>query len=133
MAFSTRASQSAISTINVTPLVDVLLVLLIIFMITAPVITHKVKLDLPQFSQGANVDTVEPIRLAIRADGSMYWNDTPVNEAELRAQLEIAALQKIQPALQVDAADGASYEVVARALSSAKAQGMTRIDFVESH
>ncbi|MFC5741776.1 ExbD/TolR family protein [Dyella tabacisoli] len=133
MAFTTRASSTAISTINVTPLVDVLLVLLIIFMITAPVITHKVKVDLPQFSQEAKADVTEPVRLAIRSDGSMYWNDTPVNQIELNAQLAIAALQKAQPALQVDAADGASYEVVARALSSAKAQGLSRIDFVGNH
>ncbi|WP_266157883.1 ExbD/TolR family protein [Dyella silvatica] len=132
MAFSARASHTAISTINITPLVDVLLVLLIIFMISAPVITHKVKLDLPQTALDPITDLPEPIRLAISADGSMYLNDTPVSENEFRAQLEVAAWQKVQPALQVDAADGASYEVVAHALSSAKAQGLARIDFVEN-
>jgi len=129
MAFPARASSDAISQINVTPLVDVLLVLLIIFMITAPVITHKLKVDLPQPGV-ENLPIPEPIQLAIHSDGSMYWNDIPVDQVAVNAQLTIAALQKSQPALYINAADGTPYEVVARVLSSAKSSGLASINFI---
>ncbi|MGC1550795.1 MAG: biopolymer transporter ExbD [Rhodanobacter sp.] len=131
MAFSTRVSSAAISQINVTPLVDVLLVLLIIFMITAPVITHKVKIDLPQTNVDVAPPLIEPIRLTIQANGSMSWNDTPVDEATVNAQLTLAGLQTAQPALYINADDAAPYETVARVLASAKAKGLAKIDFVE--
>lgn len=130
MAFSARVSSPAISTINVTPLVDVLLVLLIIFMITAPVITHKIRTDLPQPGHSTALDNIDPIRLSIQADGSMAWNDTPITDAQLSAQLVLAASRNQQPELRIDAADGAQYQAVAHVLSQAKSQGMTRIDFV---
>ncbi|MHB1056364.1 MAG: ExbD/TolR family protein [Rhodanobacter sp.] len=129
MAFPARAPRDAISQINVTPLVDVLLVLLIIFMITAPVVTHRLKLDLPQ--PGGKSLQAAPVQLAIHADGSMYWNGMPVDQVAIKAQLAIAALQKIQPALYIDAADGASYQVVADVLSSAKSSGVASINFID--
>ncbi len=129
MAFSVRAESSAISTINVTPLVDVLLVLLIIFMITAPVVTHRTHIDLPSLSGKNPVPQAEPIRLSIQADGSLYWNDTPIDEAQLAAQLAVAGQRDEPPRLVVRAADGAAYQAVARVLAQAKAQGVTGIDF----
>ncbi|SFS19120.1 biopolymer transport protein ExbD [Dyella sp. OK004] len=133
MAFSARVESSAISNINVTPLVDVLLVLLIIFMITAPVITHKTRIDLPQGSHKTIVDQADTVRLTIHADGALYWNDIPVDEPQLKTQLAIAAQQNLQPRLSIDAADGAAYQAVAHVLSEAKAQGLSRIDFAASH
>jgi biopolymer transport protein ExbD len=130
MAFSARVSSPAISTINVTPLVDVLLVLLIIFMITAPVITHKIRTDLPQPGRTVDRDTIDPIRLSIQTDGSMTWNDAPITDAQLNAQLSLAASRSQQPELRIDAADGAQYQAVAHVLSQAKSQGLARIDFV---
>ncbi|TCV97081.1 outer membrane transport energization protein ExbD [Luteibacter rhizovicinus] len=130
MAFSARVDNAPISGINVTPLVDVLLVLLIIFMISAPVIAHKATVDLPQASQQAKLPTVEPIHLAIEGDGVLYWNDTPISEAQLDTQLTIAAAQAEQPALQIDATDSVAYETVARVLTDAKAHGMGKIDFI---
>jgi len=122
------------SGINVTPLVDVLLVLLIIFMITAPVITHKTKIDLPQLSSTpVTPDKADTIRLAIQADGALYWNGVPVDESQLNTQLAIAAQQSLQPHLSIDAADGAAYQAVAHVLAQAKAQGLSRIDFDASH
>lgn len=129
MAFSARTSGGAIAHINVTPLVDVLLVLLIIFMITAPILTHKVRIDLPQSMSGSPLPIVEPVRLAIGADGAMYWNDAPIDEPALRAQLAVVAAQKNPPELDIDAAGGASYQTVARVLAAAKSQGVTRIGF----
>ncbi|RAO77552.1 ExbD/TolR family protein [Dyella jiangningensis] len=130
MAFSARVSAVPLAQINVTPLVDVLLVLLVIMMITSPVLTHKLKLDLPQPGKTTRVETPQAIRLAIHADGSMYWNDTPVNPAMLEAQLALTTHGASPPALQIDPADGASYQVVAAVIASAKRQGMDKIDFV---
>ena len=129
MAFSVRAESSAISNINVTPLVDVLLVLLIIFMITAPVVTHRTHIDLPSLSGKSSVPLAEPIRLSIQADGSLYWNGTPIDEAQLATQLAVAGQRAEPPRLIVRAADGAAYQSVARVLAQAKAQGVAGIDF----
>jgi biopolymer transport protein ExbD len=131
MAFSARVSRDVIAQINVTPLVDVLLVLLIIFMITSPVVMHKTPMDLPQPSSTPMPELPRPIHLAIHQDGQMYWNDAPINQNQLREQLGIAAAQATQPALQIDAADGVAYDVVARVLAQAKAQGVSRIDMLD--
>ncbi|WP_201315435.1 biopolymer transporter ExbD [Dyella sp. EPa41] len=130
MAFSARVSAVPLAQINVTPLVDVLLVLLVIVMITSPVLTHKLKLDLPQPGKTPLVDTPERVRLAIHADGSMYWNDAPLNPAMLEAQLAVAARHPSPPSLLVDPADGASYQAVADVIARAKRQGLEKIDFM---
>jgi biopolymer transport protein ExbD len=132
MAFSVRVSDAPLAQINVTPLVDVLLVLLVIVMITSPVLTHKLKLDLPQ---PGTVDRLEPpqtIQLSIHADGSMYWNDIPIDSAVLSAQLAIAAHASGRPSLLIDPADGVSYQTVAGVIADAKRQGLDQIDFVDA-
>ncbi|WP_049621295.1 ExbD/TolR family protein [Frateuria defendens] len=133
MAMSTGSGKGPMAEINVTPLVDVMLVLLIIFMITAPILTHKVKIDLPQ--PNPNVpppeNPAEPIRLKIDQSGALYWNDTPVDELGLKAQIAVIAQQSNQPELQINAADGVAYEVVARVLADAKSYGLTKIGFTE--
>ena len=130
MAFSARASDAPLAQINVTPLVDVLLVLLVITMITSPVLTHKMKLDLPQPGHVDYESPPETVQLSIHADGSMYWNDVPVDASSLSTQLAFAAHQSQQPALLIDPADGASYQIVAGVLSDAKRQGVQKIDFM---
>lgn len=130
MAFSARHDAAPISGINVTPLVDVLLVLLIIFMISAPVIAHKARVDLPAASPRGG-DTVEPVRVTIEPGGLLYWNDTPVTEAALLKQMDIAAAAADKPALHLAAADGAAYEDVASVLTEANVRGLSKIDFVE--
>jgi biopolymer transport protein ExbD len=132
MAFSARVSAVPLAQINVTPLVDVLLVLLVIVMITSPVLTHKLKLDLPQPGK-SRAEVPETVHLSIHADGSMYWNDAPVNAAMLESQLAVAAHRPLPPSLLVDPADGASYQVVASAIASAKRQGLDKIDFIAAH
>ena len=103
-------------------------------MITAPILTHKVKIDLPQ--PNPNVvqpdNPLDPIRLKIDQSGALYWNDTPVDELGLRAQIAVIAQQSNQPELQIDADDAVQYEVVARVLSDAKGQGLTKIGFVNA-
>lgn len=129
MAFSARASSPAIAAINITPLVDVLLVLLVIFMITAPVVTHKIRSDLPMTGD-SSVERPEPIRIAIAADGSLRWNDAPVTVEQLDAQLALAGARAKQPTIAIDAADEASYQTVAHVLGQAKSQGLNSIDFI---
>ncbi|RCS29881.1 biopolymer transporter ExbD [Rhodanobacter denitrificans] len=130
MALPVRASRDAIAQINVTPLVDVLLVLLIIFMITAPVVTRRLKIDLPQPGPQPHLPRPAPIQLAIHSDGSMYWNAVPVDRSAVNVQLALAALQAKPPALHIDAADGTPYQAVADVLSSAKSNGLADISFV---
>ena len=131
MAFSARHDSAPFSGINVTPLVDVLLVLLIIFMISAPVIAHKASVSLPGAGAAPHDDPPQPIRVAIDADGSMFWNGSLVTDAALTEQMKIAGLAKEPPVLKIAAADGAAYEDVARVLTEAKVQGLARVQFVE--
>ena len=135
MAFTTNSS-GPMSDINVTPLVDVMLVLLIIFMITAPVLAHKIKVDLPQ--PNPNVvnppNPLEPIHLKIDQAGAFYWNDTPVDEPGLKAQLAVIAQrsESDQPEIQIAADDGAAYQYVATVLSDAKSYNLVKIGFTEA-
>ena len=134
MAFSSGNSGGPMSDINVTPLVDVMLVLLIIFMITAPILTHKIKIDLPQPNPNVvNPDNPpDPINLKIDQSGSLYWNGTPIDEPHLLTQLTLIAQQSNQPDLQINADDSAAYQYVARVLSDAKSLGLTKISFNEA-
>lgn len=132
MAFSARASDAPLAQINVTPLVDILLVLLVITMITSPVLMHKVQLDLPQPNFTDHTTPPERVQLSIHADGSMYWNDAPVDASMVSAQLAVAARQNKQPSLLIDPADGVPYQTVAHVISDAKRQGLEKIDFMAS-
>jgi biopolymer transport protein ExbD len=130
MAFASKPS-GPMAEINVTPLVDVLLVLLIIFMITAPVLAHKIKVDLPQANPNiVNPTTpLDPIHLKIDRSGALYWNDTPVDELGLKAQLAVIAQQSNQPEIQIAADDAVAYQHVARVLADAKIYNLEKIGF----
>jgi biopolymer transport protein ExbD len=133
MAFSSGNTSGPMADINVTPLVDVMLVLLIIFMITAPMLTHKVKIDLPQPNPNVhNPDNPkEPIHLKIDQGGQLYWNDTPVDELGMRAQMAVIAQQADQPEIQIDGNDNVAYEYVAKVLADAKSYNLVKIGFTE--
>jgi biopolymer transport protein ExbD len=132
MAFTTQ-SASPMAEINVTPLVDVLLVLLIIFMITAPVLAHKIKVDLPQPNPNPPPSTpLDPIHLRIDQGGALYWNDIPVDELGLKAQLAVIAQQSNQPEIQIAADDAVAYQHVARVLADAKSYKLVKIGFTEN-
>ncbi|HJW07114.1 MAG TPA: biopolymer transporter ExbD [Rhodanobacter sp.] len=131
MSFSTNTS-GPMSEINVTPLVDVMLVLLIIFMITAPLMSHSITIDLPT----ANPKTpdsemaVPPLDLAVKQDGSMYFNDHLVSEAELRAQFAVNAQKSPQPELQIRADKGTEFKIVKKIIGDAKDSGMVHVAFM---
>ena len=95
--FSSGGHTSPMSEINTTPLVDVMLVLLVIFIITAPLLTHAVKIDLPQASSQPLPEKPEVIDIAIDGSGQMYWNDAPMAENELAAKLQASALPSRSP------------------------------------
>lgn len=118
--------------INITPLADVMLVLLIIFMLTAPLSTPKIKVTLPKtvLDNPQNKKTAPPINLAISKDGSMYWNGSKVTKAELRAKLAVAAQKSPQPPLKIRADRTVRYRVIKEALETAKGTGMVHMQFV---
>ncbi|WP_114240978.1 biopolymer transporter ExbD [Dyella sp. C9] len=132
MAMSTGGNAGGpMSEINVTPLVDVMLVLLIIFMITAPLMSHRITVDLPTANpKVSDTEPVEPMDLAVKPDGTLYLNDIEVTEAELKAQFAVAAAKAPQPELQIRADKTTEYKVVKKILADAKEQGMVHVGFI---
>ena len=122
--------QAPMSEINVVPLVDVMLVLLIIFIITAPLLTHSVKIDLPKAESTANITRPEHIELAIRADGSLFWNGESVVLQQLDSRFRDIVVQVPETELHIRADKLVHYEHVAQAMSIAAKAGMTRIGFI---
>jgi len=116
--------------INMTPLIDVMLVLLIMFIITIPVMTHAVKLDMPRATNAPS--TAEPvvINLEIDFDGTVLWNGTPVEIEALEGYFRREAANDPQPELHIRPSKRAKYDVVARVLASAQRNGMRKIGFV---
>lgn len=132
MSFGSFNSQQhqAKAEINVVPLVDVMLVLLVIFIITAPLLTHSVKIDLPKASSTTNVTKPEHIEFAIREDGSLYWNGVLITKETLTARFALEAKKDPQPELHIRADRLVPYEKVAQVMSGAAKTGLVRIGFV---
>lgn len=131
MSMSTGGSGGPMAEINVTPMVDVMLVLLIIFMITAPLMSHKIRIDLPQANPNVqDVNPPDPIDLAIRENGDLSWNDEPVTEAILQAQLRVAAQKNPQPELQIRADKLTEWQKIASVMAEAKSAGMVKLGFM---
>ncbi len=116
---------------NTTPLIDVLLVLLILFILTLPVMTHAVKLDMPRPSDAPPPPVkIEPIRLDIDWDGAIIWNGTLVRLEDLEGYFRAEAAKNPQPELHVRPDRRADYDTVAKVLALAQRNGMQRIGFV---
>ena len=137
MAFSSgNNSGGPMADINVTPLVDVMLVLLIIFIVTAPIMTYPIAVDLPQRVINPPPQLKEPpppIDLRVDASNQVYWNNSPVNVSELQQRME-EEVQKDptnQPELRIDANPDSEYEVMAKILAQAKNARMIKIGFVQ--
>jgi biopolymer transport protein ExbD len=118
------------SEINTTPLVDVMLVLLVIFIITAPLLTHAVKIDLPQASSQPLPEKPEVISVSIDAAGKMFWNDAPMVAGELKVKLQEVAGKKPQPELNIRADRETRYQVLAEVMADAQNAGVTKLGFV---
>lgn len=115
---------------NVVPLVDVMLVLLVIFIVTAPLLTHAVKIDLPKASSAANITKPEHIEFGIRADGSLFWNGEAVTLEQLPSRFAVEAAKQPQPELHLHADRHVHYEKVARVMALAAKAGLVKIGFV---
>jgi len=136
MAFSSNsATGMPMADINVTPLVDVMLVLLIIFMVTAPILSYPIDIDLPQRTNQPPPDTTppEPIKLRIDASGQVFWNESPTPMSALRnmMQSEVERDPNNQPTLEIDTNDDADYGVLAKVLATARNAQMQKIGFVK--
>jgi biopolymer transport protein ExbD len=116
--------------INMTPLIDVMLVLLIMFIITIPVMTHAVKLDMPRATNAPSNVLPIVINLEIDFDGTVLWNGTPVEIDALESYFRREAANEPQPELHIRPSKRAKYDVVARVLASAQRNGMRKIGFV---
>ena len=133
MAFGSMSGssrQAPLAEINVVPLVDVMLVLLVIFIITAPLLTHSVKVDLPKVSSSPNITQPDHIEFGIRSDASLYWNGEPVEREQLAERFAATAAQSPNTELHIRADRNAHYEHVARVMSIAAKAGLVRIGFV---
>lgn len=132
MAFSTQDDNEVMSEINMIPFIDVMLVLLIIFIITVPVIQHAVKVALPQAAAKPLDNQTEHIRLSVDAQGRYFWNDEAISDEALAQRLVEAANADKPPALHISADKAVRYERVAQVLASAQGVGLSKIGFVTS-
>ena len=131
MAIGTQdGSDEMLSEINMIPFIDVMLVLLIIFIITVPVIKHAVKVDLPRASNEKLVDKPQNVRLSVDADGAYYWNEVRIEDADLAPRLVQIAAQEPQPELHLRGDKEVRYERVASAMASAQRAGVRKIGFI---
>jgi len=128
--FNDNKQPAPMADINVTPMVDVMLVLLVIFILAAPLFTQAIKLDLPAASASAVQPDPATINIAIDADGTIYWNQQAVTKTELDARLTQAAAAATQPQLQLRADKNTRYEVIAQIMSAAQSRGLSKLGFV---
>lgn len=134
MAFGSFGSggrnAAPMAEINVIPLVDIMLVLLVIFIITAPLLTHAVKIDLPKADSTANLQQADAVQFAIDGRGQRWWNGEPVDEAETVARLAAAGQQQPTPELHLRIDRNARYEDIATVMSAAARAGVAKVGFV---
>jgi biopolymer transport protein ExbD len=124
------ASSPPLAEINMIPLIDVMLVLLVIFIVTAPLLTHAVRIDLPRISTEPVLKKPEVVALAIDAAGDRFWNGERVDDAELKLRMGDAAKREPQPELHLSVDRTTQYQVVAEVMGAASKAGIARIGFV---
>ena len=131
MAFGTQDdTDEVMNEINMTPLVDVMLVLLIIFIITVPVMKHSVNIDLPQASNQPQDPKPQTVRLSVDAAGAYWWNEAKVADADLPRLLRAEAAREPQPDLHIRGDQEVRYERVAQAMAAAQQAGLRKIGFI---
>jgi biopolymer transport protein ExbD len=128
--FDSGGDQKPMAEINMVPLIDVMLVLLVIFIITAPLLTHSVKIDLPKASSNPNITKPEHVQIGIRQDGRVFWNGEQAEKADLQQRMSQAATLDPQPEIHIRADRLVHYENVAQVMSMAGKAGLKRIGFV---
>lgn len=129
-SFDSKSSSHTMSEINMVPLIDVMLVLLVIFIITAPLLSHSIRIDIPQASAQPVEQEPRTIDLAIDQDGLMYWNDQPLAAEAVAERLIEEARLDPQPELRIRADQDTRYAVLAQLMSEARKAGLKRLGFV---
>lgn len=129
-SFDNKGSSSAVSEINMVPLIDVMLVLLVIFIITAPLLSHSIKINVPQASSEPVQQDPKVVDFAVDAEGQLFWNEQPVTLEQVPALMAAEAGIEPQPELRLRADLDTRYEVLAQVMSMARQAGLKRIGFV---
>lgn len=127
---SGKGSSPTLSEINMVPLIDVMLVLLVIFMITAPLLSHSIQINLPKASSSPVSQEPVIIDVAIDGHGQMFWNEEPIDTAALYSRFRAQAQLDPPPELRIRADLNTRYEVLAQIMGSAKRAGLTRLGFI---
>jgi biopolymer transport protein ExbD len=130
--FRQDSNVTPMAEINMIPLIDVMLVLLVIFIITAPLLTHAVKVDLPKTSSTPNVTRPDNVQLAIDSQGLVHWNGEVLDRSGWRSRMDAAASQQPQPEVHIRADGAVAYRRVAEVLADAAKSGLTKIGFVSN-
>jgi biopolymer transport protein ExbD len=127
MAFSTQDSDEVLSEINVTPLVDVMLVLLVVFIVTAPLLTNAIPINLPKTDAVAPVEQKDPVVVSIDGKGQVFFDKDPIDLDQLGFRLQGAKAKDPQVRVQLQADDGVNYGQVAKAMASIEKAGITKL------
>ena len=132
MSFSMNDDDDddVLSEINMTPLVDVMLVLLIIFIITVPVLTHSVNIDLPRASNQPNVVKPQTITISVTQEGQVYWNELLVDKQQLSLKLQQVAAQQPQAEVHIRGDKKVDYEYVMQVMAEAQRNGVQKLGFI---
>ena len=130
MAFSTQDSDEVLSEINVTPLVDVMLVLLVVFIVTAPLLTNSIPINQPKAESVAPVEQKDPLVVSIDGQGKLFINKDEIQPDLLEANLKAAREKAPDVRVQLQADDGVNYGEVARAMASIERAGITKLSVI---
>ncbi|MEE4128697.1 biopolymer transporter ExbD [Pseudomonas viridiflava] len=130
MAFSTQDSDEVLSEINVTPLVDVMLVLLVVFIVTAPLLTNSIPINLPKTESVAPVEQKDPLVVSIDGQGKLFINKDEIQPDLLETNLKAAREKAPDVRVQLQADDGVNYSEVARAMASIERAGITKLSVI---
>jgi len=131
-SFKQTGESAPMAEINMIPLIDVMLVLLVIFIITAPLLTHAVKIDLPRASSQPNLTRPDHIAVSINGAGDIFWNGEPIDKSLLASRMAVAAKIEPQPELHLRADKTTQYQTLAEVMAAAGKAGLTRIGFVST-
>ncbi len=129
-SFDSKSSGAPMSEINMVPLIDVMLVLLVIFIITAPLLTQAVKLELPKASSQVNDLRPEKVEFSIDSSGSLFWNGEPVSRSEAGSRFVLEGKRQPQPEIHLRADQAVAYRYVAQTLADASKAGLTKVGFI---
>jgi biopolymer transport protein ExbD len=129
-SFDNRNAGAPMAEINMVPLIDVMLVLLVIFIVTAPLLTQAVKLELPKANAQPNIVKAEKVEFAIDANGQRFWNGEPVDRTEAAKRFMDEGKKQPQPEIHLKADQSVAYRNVAQTLADATKAGLTKVGFI---